>query len=154
MSEFASARGAVIVVSSEIDEVLGMAARRAGDARPADRRRDARRRDDHARPIPSRGLERSVHVHEDHRRHGPALTPEFRWIGTGDIAGVPIPVVIFAVVFLIAWWTLTQTRFGRRIYAAVGELSSSPTAKSFAHRQELRGRDQGGGRRGRRRRAL
>ncbi len=50
----------------------------------------------------------------------PALTPEFRWIGTGDIAGVPMPVIIFAVVFLAAWWTLSQTRFGRHIYAAGG----------------------------------
>ncbi len=50
----------------------------------------------------------------------PALTDEFRWIGTGDIFGIPMPVVLFALVFAGAWWTLTQTRFGRHVYAAGG----------------------------------
>lgn len=50
----------------------------------------------------------------------PALTPEFRYIGTGDILGIPMPVVIFAVVFVIAWWVLGATRFGRHVYAAGG----------------------------------
>ena len=50
----------------------------------------------------------------------PALTPEFRWIGTGDIFGIPMPVVLFALVFLVAWWVLTSTRFGRYVYAAGG----------------------------------
>lgn len=50
----------------------------------------------------------------------PALTPEFRWIGTGDVLGVPMPVVIFALVFLVSWWVLAQTRFGRHVYAAGG----------------------------------
>lgn len=50
----------------------------------------------------------------------PALTPEFRWIGTGDILGIPIPIVAFGLVFLAAWWILTQTRFGRHIYAVGG----------------------------------
>ncbi|MEM7709272.1 MAG: ABC transporter permease [Pseudomonadota bacterium] len=50
----------------------------------------------------------------------PALTDEFRWIGTGDILGIPMPVVLFALVFAGAWWTLTQTRFGRHVYAAGG----------------------------------
>ena len=42
----------------------------------------------------------------------PALTPEFRWIGTGDVLGIPLPVVIFAGVFLASWWVLSRTRFG------------------------------------------
>ncbi|WP_372424740.1 ABC transporter permease [Salinarimonas chemoclinalis] len=50
----------------------------------------------------------------------PALTPEFRWIGTGDVLGVPMPVVIFGLVFLVSWWVLSQTRFGRHVYAAGG----------------------------------
>ena len=50
----------------------------------------------------------------------PSLTDEFRWIGTGDVLGVPMPVVIFAAVFLGAWYVLTQTRFGRHVYAAGG----------------------------------
>ncbi|MCA3441027.1 MAG: ABC transporter permease [Rhodobacter sp.] len=50
----------------------------------------------------------------------PELTPGFRVIGTGEIAGIPVLVIIFAVVFLIAWWVLSATRFGRHVYAAGG----------------------------------
>ncbi len=50
----------------------------------------------------------------------PALTDSYRWIGTGDIAGIPLPVVIFAIVFLASWYVLSSTRFGRRVYAAGG----------------------------------
>ena len=50
----------------------------------------------------------------------PALTDGFRWIGNGDVWGVPMPVVLFALVFLASWWTLSQTRFGRHVYAAGG----------------------------------
>lgn len=50
----------------------------------------------------------------------PALTDSYRWIGTGDVLGIPIPVVIFAAVFLISWYVLDYTRFGRRVYAAGG----------------------------------
>lgn len=50
----------------------------------------------------------------------PALTPDFRWIGTGSLFGIPMPVVIFLAVFLICWWVLTRTRFGRHVYAAGG----------------------------------
>ncbi|VAW20519.1 Ribose ABC transport system, permease protein RbsC (TC 3.A.1.2.1) [hydrothermal vent metagenome] len=50
----------------------------------------------------------------------PALTPQFRWIGTGDILGIPMPVVLFALVFVLALWVLHFTRFGRYVYAAGG----------------------------------
>ncbi len=50
----------------------------------------------------------------------PSLTPEFRSIGTADVYGVPMPVIVFAAVFLGAWYVLSQTRFGRHIYAAGG----------------------------------
>jgi len=50
----------------------------------------------------------------------PALTPAFRWIGTGDILGIPLPVILLALVFLLSWLTLSYTRFGRHIYAAGG----------------------------------
>lgn len=50
----------------------------------------------------------------------PALTPAFRWIGTGDILGVPLPVILLAIVFLLSWIILSHTRFGRHVYAAGG----------------------------------
>ncbi len=50
----------------------------------------------------------------------PALTPEFRFIGSGSLGGIPMPVIIFAVVFIVAWWVLNNSRFGRHVYAAGG----------------------------------
>lgn len=50
----------------------------------------------------------------------PALTPEFRWIGTGNVLGIPMPVIVFLVVFLLSLWVLSSTRFGRHVYAAGG----------------------------------
>lgn len=50
----------------------------------------------------------------------PALTDGYRYIGTGSILGVPMPVVLFALVFLASLWVLTSTRFGRHVYAAGG----------------------------------
>lgn len=50
----------------------------------------------------------------------PSLTGEFRWIGTGSVFGIPMPVIIFAGVFVVAWWVLTHMRFGRHVYAVGG----------------------------------
>lgn len=50
----------------------------------------------------------------------PALTDGFRYIGTGSIFGIPMPVILFALVFFGALWVLTSTRFGRHVYAAGG----------------------------------
>ncbi|MDX3924256.1 MAG: ABC transporter permease [Shinella sp.] len=58
----------------------------------------------------------------------PALTPEFRWIGTGNILGVPMPVILLAIVFLVSWWVLTRTRFGRYIYAVGGNPHAAKTS--------------------------
>ena len=58
----------------------------------------------------------------------PALSPDFRWIGTGNILGVPMPVVILAVVFLVSWYVLTRTRFGRYIYAVGGNPHAAKTS--------------------------
>jgi putative xylitol transport system permease protein len=58
----------------------------------------------------------------------PALSPEFRWIGTGNILGIPMPVILLAVVFLVSWWVLTRTRFGRYIYAVGGNPHAAKTS--------------------------
>ncbi len=49
-----------------------------------------------------------------------ALTPGYRYVGTADIAGIPMPVILFAIVFAVSLFVLNTTRFGRRIYAAGG----------------------------------
>ncbi len=58
----------------------------------------------------------------------PALTPAFRWLGTGNIGGVPMPVVLLAIVFIISWWILNRTRFGRYIYAVGGNPHAAKTS--------------------------
>jgi putative xylitol transport system permease protein len=58
----------------------------------------------------------------------PALTPEFRWIGTGNILGIPMPVILLAIVFAVSWWVLTRTRYGRYIYAVGGNPHAAKTS--------------------------
>ncbi|MFC0245547.1 ABC transporter permease [Falsochrobactrum ovis] len=58
----------------------------------------------------------------------PALTPDFRWIGTAKIMGIPLPVIILAVVFIASWWVLTRTRFGRYVYAVGGNPHAAKTS--------------------------
>lgn len=48
------------------------------------------------------------------------LNVSFDRIGAGAVLGVPVPVLLFIVVALIADHTLTRTRFGRHIYAVGG----------------------------------
>ncbi|MCH8465270.1 MAG: ABC transporter permease [Roseinatronobacter sp.] len=50
----------------------------------------------------------------------PSLTPEYRFIGTGDILGIPMPIILFALVFVMAYIVLSSTRFGRHVYAVGG----------------------------------
>jgi len=58
----------------------------------------------------------------------PALTPDFRWIGTGNLFGIPMPVILLAAVFLVSWWVLNRTRFGRYIYAVGGNPHAANTS--------------------------
>ena len=58
----------------------------------------------------------------------PALTPQYRWIGNGNVFGVPAPVVIFAAVFLLSWFVLARTRFGRYVYAVGGNARAAKTS--------------------------
>jgi putative xylitol transport system permease protein len=58
----------------------------------------------------------------------PALTPQFRWIGNGALFGVPTPVIILAAVFLLSWFVLARTRFGRYVYAVGGNPRAAKTS--------------------------
>ena len=39
------------------------------------------------------------------------------WLGRGDLFGVPVPVFVLALAYLVGWATLRATRFGRYVYA-------------------------------------
>lgn len=44
----------------------------------------------------------------------------FKWIGAGSIGPVPVPVILMILVFVILWFVLNHTAFGRYIYAVGG----------------------------------
>lgn len=43
--------------------------------------------------------------------------PEFQIMGNGDLAGIPIPIIIAIVLFVVFWIVLSFTGFGRYVYA-------------------------------------
>ena len=48
------------------------------------------------------------------------LNDDFLWLGSGDILGIPVPIVIFGIVIIATHMMLNYTRFGRHIYAIGG----------------------------------
>ncbi|HEX2945212.1 MAG TPA: ribose ABC transporter permease [Clostridia bacterium] len=63
-----------------------------------------------------RGL---TYVYSDGKPISP-LTQQYMQIGKGDVAGIPVPVLILLVVFLISFFILNYTSIGRYIYAVGG----------------------------------
>jgi ribose/xylose/arabinose/galactoside ABC-type transport system permease subunit len=47
------------------------------------------------------------------------------WFGSGTIAGVPVPVIAFIAVAVIAYFILSHTPFGRSVYAVGGNPVSA-----------------------------
>lgn len=58
----------------------------------------------------------------------PNLSPAFRWLGQGFVAGIPVSVIVFAIVFIAAWVTLRFTVYGRWVYAVGGNVKSAKTS--------------------------
>lgn len=48
------------------------------------------------------------------------LSQTFIWLGRGEILWIPIPILVFLVVFLITTVVLKKTKFGRHVYAIGG----------------------------------
>lgn len=55
----------------------------------------------------------------------PMMFPSFNWVGQGRLAGVPIPLLIMAVMFIGLWIMLRRTRFGRFVYASGGNAEAA-----------------------------
>lgn len=49
----------------------------------------------------------------------------FRWLATGELAGVPVPVVIMLAVYAVAHFVLRRTKFGRYVFAIGGNEEAS-----------------------------
>lgn len=58
----------------------------------------------------------------------PSLSLGYRYIGQGMIGGIPVPVILFAAVFVAAWLTLRFTIYGRHVYAVGGNIRSAKTS--------------------------
>lgn len=48
----------------------------------------------------------------------PLIVPGFNWLGSGRLAGIPVPLLLMALFALSTWWVMSKTRFGREIYAS------------------------------------
>jgi len=53
------------------------------------------------------------------------LADAFAFLGQGYFLNIPIPVLVMALVILIVWYLLTQTRFGRYVYAIGGNQKAA-----------------------------
>ena len=53
------------------------------------------------------------------------FSESYRWWGTGAVLGVPVPVVIFAVIASLAYVTQRYSRYGRQIYAVGGNVEAA-----------------------------
>ena len=56
------------------------------------------------------------------------LDEAFRYPGNGKIAGIPVIIIVFLIMFAIAAFLLTQTRFGKNIYAIGGNDQAARVA--------------------------
>jgi len=53
------------------------------------------------------------------------ISDSVKWLGQGYFGGIPVPVIIMAVVFVIGWVVLTRTVFGRQVYGVGGNEEAS-----------------------------
>jgi putative xylitol transport system permease protein len=58
----------------------------------------------------------------------PNLSESFLNLGEGFFLGVPMPVLIFLLIFVILWVVLNHTTYGRSVYAVGGNVKSARTA--------------------------
>jgi len=58
----------------------------------------------------------------------PIMLDEFTFWGTGKIGPVPVPVVVLAMVFAVAYVVLSRTKFGLHVYAIGGHQETARLA--------------------------
>ena len=54
-----------------------------------------------------------------------SLTESYNFIGQGSIAGIPVPILIFAVIGVISYVMLNHTRFGKYLFAIGGNENAA-----------------------------
>lgn len=53
------------------------------------------------------------------------LSKNFTFIGNARVLGIPFPVIITLIVFTLAWYLISETRYGRYVYALGGNEDST-----------------------------
>ncbi len=53
------------------------------------------------------------------------LPPAFAFLGREKVFGLPVPVILMLAVFVVGWFLLQHTRFGRYVYAIGGNSEAS-----------------------------
>lgn len=61
----------------------------------------------------------------------------FRYIGSGTIFGIPFPIILMIIIYVIMYWILKQTTFGRYLYAIGGNEEASRLAGISVDRVKL-----------------
>ncbi|OLQ72211.1 sugar ABC transporter permease [Photobacterium proteolyticum] len=54
-----------------------------------------------------------------------SLIDSYQWIGQGNIAGLPVPVLIFIIMAIVSYILLNYTRFGKYAYAIGGNENAA-----------------------------
>lgn len=55
----------------------------------------------------------------------PGLSDSFKFIGSGSVGPIPVPIIIMAVVLLICFILLYKMRYGRYVFAVGGNLNAA-----------------------------
>lgn len=56
------------------------------------------------------------------------LSPSYRFFGSGTVLGIPMIIIVFFIIFLLSAFILTQTRFGKSLYAIGGNDQAARVA--------------------------
>lgn len=65
------------------------------------------------------------------------LLPEFTYLGSGFIFGIPVPIYLLLIVVGITYFILNKTRIGRWIYAVGGNEAAASASGIKVHRVKL-----------------
>ena len=52
----------------------------------------------------------------------------YAWLGAGYVAGIPVPVIIMAIAYLLLWLILNKTVFGTHVFAVGGNAEAARLA--------------------------
>lgn len=64
-------------------------------------------------------------------------TPFLNWLGRGYFIGIPVPLILMLICFLVFGFVLSKTEFGRNVYAVGGNAAASYLAGLNVNRTQL-----------------